>query len=240
MNIPKYLQIEGRLRDEIEGDRFEPGDLFYSNAELIDRFDASLITVTHAVNDLVAEGLLVRYQGKGTFVSRSRRRRKVLVSEDEAFRTDAVQEETHVLELSSCRGEKCDQKVLERLHLASDDGYCTIKRVRMYKGIPFQYQVSYIPHAFIKDGVDPSYYESVYRRFREDFGLHLSREAAREVMRIVMPAPADVRSALDIGEADPCVYKERVTSLSNGAVAEYIEMHKRWEYFEQVIEEDAR
>lgn len=240
MNTPKYLQIESRLRDEIESGRFESGDLFYSNAELIERFGASLITVTHAVNDLVSEGLLVRYQGKGTFVSRSRRRRKVLVSEDEAFRTDAAQEETRVLRLEALRGDACSEDVLKQLRLTPEDGYYVIERVRLFEGTPFQHQVSYIPRAFIKEGVEPSYYESVYRRFREDFGLHLSRAAAHEVMRIVMPAPDEVRAALGIGSGEPCVYKDRVTELANGTVAEYIVMHKRWEYFEQVIEESAR
>ena len=69
MGTPKYIQIENTLRSEIESGRFESGDLFYSNAELIERFGVSSITVIHAVNDLVNEGLLVRYQGKGTFVS---------------------------------------------------------------------------------------------------------------------------------------------------------------------------
>lgn len=240
MGTPKYIQIENTLRSEIESGRFESGDLFYSNAELIERFGVSSITVIHAVNDLVNEGLLVRYQGKGTFVSRSRRHRPVRISESERFFEGGGAAEARVIGLSFPEGDERDPGVVERLGLSGRGCYAVIERVRLYNGVPYQHQVSYIPRRYIKQDVSPSYYESVYRRLREDFGLFLSREAAHEVMCIVMPADERVRAALSLTEADPCVRKERCTMLADGTVAEYIIMHKRWDFFEQTIDESAR
>ncbi|MBM6907049.1 UTRA domain-containing protein [Collinsella intestinalis] len=77
----------------------------------------------------------------------------------------------------------------------------------------------------------------MYRRLREDHGLFLSREASHEVTRIVMPADGEVRSALSLAEAEPCVRKERCTTLPDGTVAEYVVMHRRWDYFELTIDE---
>ena len=238
MKTPKYLQIERELRREIEDGSFEPGDLFYSNVELIERFGASSITVIHAVRDLVNDGLLVRYQGKGTFVSRSRHRRLVRLSEHELFHGDEA-DETRVLRLERIPLDERDPSVVEKLQLPAGDSYAVIERVRSYEGVPYQHQESYIPVRYIRDHVQPSYYESVYRRFREDFGIQLAREASHEEMRIVLPATPHVREALHLSEGDPCVYKERTTTLSDGTIAEFIKMHKRWDYFEQTVEEAA-
>lgn len=136
MGTPKYIQIENTLRSEIESGRFESGDLFYSNAELIERFGVSSITVIHAVNDLVNEGLLVRYQGKGTFVSRSRRHRPVRISESERFFEGGGAAETRVIGLSFPEGDERDPGVVERLGLSGRGRYAVIERVRLYNGCP--------------------------------------------------------------------------------------------------------
>ena len=71
MSEPKYLQIENTLKDEIRNGKFKYGDIFYSEKELAEKFKVSSITVIRSVKDLVADGYLIRYQGKGTFVSYS-------------------------------------------------------------------------------------------------------------------------------------------------------------------------
>ncbi|MDD7584321.1 MULTISPECIES: GntR family transcriptional regulator [Atopobiaceae] len=242
MGTPKYYQIENLLRDEIEGGSFEPGDRFYSNAELIERFGVSSITVIRAVGDLVSEGLLVRQQGKGTFVShsRSRRRRPVLMSEIEVYSGQDEGERTTVLSLERVSGPARDEGVVSTLGLDEGGGYCVIERVRSFRGVPFQFQTSYIPARFIRQDVEPSYYASIYRRFREDFGIRLSREASQEFVRVCLDVPERVRSCLGIEPGTPCVHKNHTTTLPSGEVAEYIEMYKRWDYFEMMIEEVAR
>lgn len=240
MGAPKYYQIENLLREEIEGGRFEPGDRFYSNTELVERFGVSSITVIRAVGDLVAEGLLVRQQGKGTFVSRSRRRRPVLMSEIEVFSGEKDEkEQTEVLSLTFLSGDERDEGVVATLGLGEED-YCVIERVRSYRGTPFQFQTSYIPARFIRHDVDPSYYTSIYRRFREDHGIHLSRQASQEFVRVCVDVPARVSECLCLREGTPCVHKNHTTTLIDGTVAEYIEMYKRWDYFEMMIEEVSR
>ena len=85
MDIPKYLQIENELKKEIISGKFKYGDKFYSEAQLKDKFNVSSITVIRAVKDLVKAGYLVRHQGKGTFISRSRKDKLVRLSDNEVF-----------------------------------------------------------------------------------------------------------------------------------------------------------
>lgn len=240
MEGPKYYQLENKLRAEIESDAFEPGDRFYSITELIERFDVSSITVNRAVSDLVAEGLLVRQQGRGTFVSRSRRRRPVFLSEIEVFSEMGEKERTEVLSLSFPTSADLDPRILHELELGQGEGYGIVKRVRSFRGTRFQFQTSYICDRYLKRDVDPAYYTSIYRRFRDDFNVHLSREASRERLRIVRDIPEEVAKALEVDVDMPCVFKEHRTVLGSGVVAEYIEMYKRWDYFELLIEEKSR
>ena len=240
MSAPKYLQIENQLRAEIEHGDFEPGERFYSNTDLIERFGASSITVIRALNDLAAEGLLVRHQGRGTFVSRSRRRRPVLISEVEKFDGEGTREKTEVLGLEFFEDDRREPVIVDRLQLTGDAGYGLVTRLRSWEGVSYQLQLSYIPARFLKRDVDPSYYESVYYRFAEDFGLHLSREASEERVRGLLDPPAFVSERLGLPSGVPCIQRERTTSLMDGSVAEYIVMYKRLDYFELKIEEQAR
>ena len=63
MDIPKYLQIENELKQEIISGKFKYGDKFYSEAQLKDKFNVSSITVIRAVKDLV-KALLFHDQEK--------------------------------------------------------------------------------------------------------------------------------------------------------------------------------
>jgi DNA-binding LacI/PurR family transcriptional regulator len=72
--VPLYQQIKQALRDEIDGGRFDPAEPFVTQREVCERFGVSSITAVRALNDLVAEGVLIRRRGVGTFVAPSRRR----------------------------------------------------------------------------------------------------------------------------------------------------------------------
>lgn len=96
----------------------------------------------HAVNDLVNEGMLVRYQGKGTFVSRSRLYRPVRISENGRFLEGGEKNETRVLGISFPEGDGLNPEVVSRLGLSGKGRYAVIERVRLFDGVPYQHQVS--------------------------------------------------------------------------------------------------
>jgi GntR family transcriptional regulator len=64
---PLYRQLTDRLRQEVA--RRRPGERIASEPELAQSLGISRVTVAKAIETLVAEGLLVRRQGKGTFVA---------------------------------------------------------------------------------------------------------------------------------------------------------------------------
>jgi len=64
-----YLQLQNALRMAIEHQHLAPEDALPAERDLATDFDVSRITVRKALDGLVAEGLLVRRQGSGNFVS---------------------------------------------------------------------------------------------------------------------------------------------------------------------------
>ncbi len=67
-----YQQIYEDIRSSIEMATYKPGDKIPSEQELCSEFGASRITVRRAVEELCNNGYLVKRQGIGTFVSKTR------------------------------------------------------------------------------------------------------------------------------------------------------------------------
>jgi len=67
--VPIYHQLAVMLRRELQSGKFEPGQRYYSDTELKHRFSLSHLTVRQALRALVAEGLIERKRGSGSFVT---------------------------------------------------------------------------------------------------------------------------------------------------------------------------
>lgn len=67
-SIPRYQRLMELLREKLRSGEYHVGDRFYSQNELMKLYRLSFATVTRAMNELELEGLLVRQQGRGTFV----------------------------------------------------------------------------------------------------------------------------------------------------------------------------
>ena len=67
--LPLYQQLQRRLRDAIENRILGPDDALPPERDLAEELAVSRITVRKAIDELVDDGLLIRKQGSGTFVS---------------------------------------------------------------------------------------------------------------------------------------------------------------------------
>jgi GntR family transcriptional regulator len=66
---PLYQQIKSLIMQSLQSGEWKPGELIPSEVELAYRFKVSQGTVRKAIDELSAENLVVRRQGKGTFVA---------------------------------------------------------------------------------------------------------------------------------------------------------------------------
>src|ERR1700739_2593719 len=69
--LPLYRQVQAGIEDMIRASP-EGKNQSFSDASLAKLFGVSRITVRRAVDELVAEGVLYRIQGRGTFVRRNK------------------------------------------------------------------------------------------------------------------------------------------------------------------------
>ncbi len=232
MSIPKYQQMKQSLLYEINNGNFQPGDKFYSEAELKKKFNVSCITAIKALQGLTNEGYLVRYQGKGTYVSKARRGKIVKFSDIEKYRDAA--ERTEVLEIRKMT----NKRIAKELNLAEDESFYFIKRLRLVDDKPIIVQKSYVISEFIKEeDVDKrDAFTSIYGKIRTDFGLDLYQADSKEITEIVFPTPREERELLGLNEGEPCAFTRRYTYLFDGRTIEYIEGYKRWDYFSIEIE----
>lgn len=75
-DIPLYSQLVSIVKRNISAGTLVTGDMLPSEAELCRSFDISRSTVRQAIGALEAEGLVVRKQGRGTFVAEPKMRRR--------------------------------------------------------------------------------------------------------------------------------------------------------------------
>src|SRR5699024_5708264 len=66
---PLYQQIKALLLESLDRGEWKPGEAIPSELDLAARYQVSQGTVRKAIDELAADNLLIRRQGKGTFVS---------------------------------------------------------------------------------------------------------------------------------------------------------------------------
>jgi GntR family transcriptional regulator len=70
--LPRYQRLRDDIAIRINRREWRPGDLIPSEAELAAQHGVAIGTVRKAIDQLVADGVLERQQGRGTFVRRAR------------------------------------------------------------------------------------------------------------------------------------------------------------------------
>jgi GntR family transcriptional regulator, arabinose operon transcriptional repressor len=73
--VALFAWVKQVLLDAIASGEFSPDEPFVTQREIVERFGVSTTTAVRALNELVAEGVVVRKRGRGTFVARAPARR---------------------------------------------------------------------------------------------------------------------------------------------------------------------
>ena len=124
---PLYRQIKSLITDSLVSGEWRPGDLIPSEIELATRFSVSQGTVRKAVSELAHQNLLVRQQGKGTFVaSHSEERSKFPYLRITPDRGELGELAATLLD---CRKVKLDAAAGRKLGMAAGAGAFLIARV---------------------------------------------------------------------------------------------------------------
>jgi GntR family transcriptional regulator len=206
---PLYQQIKGLITQGLEAGEWKPGEMIPSEIELAARFKVSQGTVRKAVDELSGEHLLVRRQGKGTFVAthteaRTQFRFLRLTSNEGEPRHP----ESAILE---CRRVRAPAEVGRALELKSGEPVITIKRMLAFEGVPCVLDELWLPGGLFKGLTAERLTASkapLYSLFESEFGTKMVR--ADEKVRAVAADPASAQ-VLRVAPGSPLLSVERLT-----------------------------
>ncbi len=201
-----YARIKQHLKGELARGRWPPGAPMPSDAELVAQFGVSRMTVTRALNELRAEGLVERVQGVGTFAAQRMRVASTLRIRD-------LQEEIHErghrhhAQVHLARQEKAADGVAQRLGLAAGAPVFHTLIVHFEDDAPLQCEDRYVNPASA-----PDYLGNDFRRTTPT--QYLLQVApfwqAQYSIEAALPTAREAR-LLGIGRAEPCLVVQRRT-----------------------------
>ncbi len=144
---PLYQQLMLRLKNDILAGAYPSGGRIPSEQLLCTSYGVSRVTVRKALLDLVQEGLLVRRQGKGTFVADKRLQRDLqhITSFSDACKSMG---RTATAKVISMGFEPAQQEDVERLGVAENGQVLEICRLRMCDGEPVMLEINRFPERF--------------------------------------------------------------------------------------------
>lgn len=229
---PKYQMIKEDLYNLILSQHYKRGDRFFTESELIEKYQVSSITVIRALKELEKEGYIRRKQGLGTFIENTTKDRLVHFSYI-PFKNNP-KEEIQVLSLTKGN----NPTYLKQLGLHKSEFYYTICRRRFIDGQPYLYQESYIPHDFILNpDAELVAYNSLYNRFFVDYNIQMAKQPFNQKMDIKLDCPSIVREFFKLANHEPCVRQIKITRhQETGRILEYALVYKHWKFFSTEIQ----
>jgi len=163
----KYLVVRDHLAGLVAQELRE-GDAIPSERHLSQQFGLSRMTVRHAVDTLVADGVLVREHGRGTFVAPQRIDVELrLTTFDEEMRRRGMEPATTVL---TAQVVAATPDVAAALDIESRQKVHFLYRVRSADGTPICVEQVWVPVALAPSLFDAGPPPSVYEALR-DLGL---------------------------------------------------------------------
>jgi GntR family transcriptional regulator len=213
---PLYQQIKDLILKSLQGGEWKPGEAIPSEMDLAARYRVSQGTVRKAIDELAADNLLVRRQGKGTFVdthaekhAQYRFLKLVPDSGDQSSEGPADRQ------ITECKRIRASAEIAKLLNLRTGDPVWQAQRVLSFSGVPTILEDIWLPAAPFK-GLTAErladYHGSMYALFETEFGVRMVRAA--EKIR-ALPANLLHSSLLKIEQNTPLLSVERVAYTYN-------------------------
>ena len=143
---PLYQQIKGLILQSLQSSEWKPGESIPSEMELAARYRVSQGTVRKAIDELATDNLLVRRQGKGTFVATHAEQhiqyRFLRLLPDQGTLDDQGPAERRIID---CRRLRAPAEVARPLGLRSGDAVLQVRRVLAFGGTPAILEEIWLP-----------------------------------------------------------------------------------------------
>lgn len=204
--LPAYGKVKAFIKTHISSGLWKPRDPVPSESALMEQFGVSRMTVNRALRELMAEGLVTRVQGSGTFVAELHRISSKLIIRD-------VHEEVlerghiHTVKVLLAASEKARADVARSLGLKSGGKVFHTIIIHLENGVPIQYEDRYVNPA-----AAPKYLEMDFTQVTPTSHLLQVAPLTEASYAIEACLPSDQEAGhLAIKPGEPCLVMMRRT-----------------------------
>ena len=214
--LPLYAQVKAQLIERIQNGEWKPGELIPNEFDLAKALGVSQGTVRKALGEMTAEKLLLRRQGRGTFVAEH-------TPESMLFRFFNFYDEDggHVSpETIWVRSRSGAAKPKERLKLWLEGGerVVRISRLRGYGGRPFAYEEICVSEALFPGLADGEIPNTLYDHFQHNYGVTVT---GGDEKLTAVAAQEQQAAHLDVEVGSPLLQLDRQTFSLDGRPIEW-------------------
>jgi len=208
---PLYQQIKGFILNSLRAGEWKPGEAIPSEMDLATRFGVSQGTVRKAIDEMASENLLIRRQGKGTFVATHAEQqvqfRFLKLVPDSGTRGSEGPAQRDIIE---CKRGRATADVARALALRTGDTVLQARRVLSFGGTPIILEDIWLPASPFKGLTAErlaNYQGPMYALFETEFNVRMVR--AEEKIRAI-PASSVHQELLKVKQGEPLLSVERI------------------------------
>jgi DNA-binding GntR family transcriptional regulator len=224
--VPLYHQIQHLIRHRIHGGLYPPGTQIPSEHDLCRELNVSRVTLREALRELVRESLLVKVQGKGTFVSSNPPKRLAPVRYTGFL--EEIQERVRKLRVTDVDIAQvpASSELKTTLQLSPATTEVTlIKRLRHIDDEPFSYTQNYLPTEIgQRIRAKDLFSTPLLKILQQDLKIPIVR--ARETIEAA-PADPDTARRLGIPVLYPVMHMTRIMYTTGDRPFELVDIYYR-------------
>jgi GntR family transcriptional regulator len=182
---PLYKEVKRLVTRALADGEWKPGEALPSETRLAERYRVSIGTLRKAVDELVAEQVLVRQQGRGTFVA-THDASRLLYQFFRVVRTDG-QKELPEPELLAFERGRAEADEARRLGIAEGDRVLRIRNLLTIRGAPVVLDHITLAHASFPALTEKIFRErqaTIYSLYQTQFGINVVRAVERVRARL--------------------------------------------------------
>ena len=201
-----YSRVKAFLKQGLASGRWVPGDQLPSEAELVQQFAVSRMTVGRALRELQAEGLVSRLQGVGTFAAHLTRVSSTLTITD-LHDEILLRGHTHKAQVVFAKKEKATGALAAQFGMQEGSTVFHSLMVHSENGVPLQCEDRYVNPACAPDYLDVDFHTITPTQYLLQVAPLWEAQYSIEAA-----APTEQEAQLlGIGVHDPCLIVLRRT-----------------------------
>lgn len=201
--IPLYKQLKEELKNSIKKGILIRGKKIPSETELSEIYKVSRITIRKAIEELVKEGLLLKKQGKGTFVQQNKIQRKInnLLSFTKSCEINGMTPSSIVTKKKILAP---TEEQIKEMGLKKNEKILYIQRIRLADGFPIMCENNYFLYPKFDFLISEPLNTSLYSLLKDKYDIKVD-SSTNSYIDIVL-AGSDIAPLMQLSNGEPLFF----------------------------------